>query len=155
MHFFWKNIFKIKLKYLLIISKSVVRLISAITNNRSIPDSEHNLDAALNYFLKRRPIWDSRLDDSAVEESMWNPTVSQDKKFSTFITQLPGPCSSQSQRSRHLLIGLEDTANDQRILQQKILSNSTAGDDTWSLEDWRGGNLHLLDSIRWVKYHSK
>ena len=31
------------------IRKSVVRLTSAITNNRNIPDSEHNMDSALNY----------------------------------------------------------------------------------------------------------
>ena len=31
------------------ISKSLVRLTCAITNNRSIRDSEHNLDSALNY----------------------------------------------------------------------------------------------------------
>ena len=50
---------------------------------------------------------------------IWNPTIPQDKKFST-VTKLPGPCSSQSQRCTHYLIGLEDHANVQRILQQKI-----------------------------------
>ena len=30
---------------------------------------------------------------------MWNPTIPQEKKFST-VTKLPGPCSSQSQRCR-------------------------------------------------------
>ena len=48
--YFWKNILKIKLKYLLRISKSVVRLIRAIANNGIIPDSDHNLDAALIIF---------------------------------------------------------------------------------------------------------
>ena len=51
---FWKNILKIKLKYLLFtqlrISKSVIRLIGAIANNKIIPDSDHNLDAALIIF---------------------------------------------------------------------------------------------------------
>ena len=40
-----------------------------IIDEWQIQNSEHNLDAALNHFLKRRPIWDLRLDGSAVEES--------------------------------------------------------------------------------------
>ena len=58
-----KNIFKIKEKYLLRIGKSLVRLISAITNNRSIPDSEHTLVAALDDCLMRS-IQDKTDDDS-------------------------------------------------------------------------------------------
>ena len=33
-----------------------------------------------------------------------------------------------------LVIGFEEFANDQKILQQKILSNHTAGDGTWHME---------------------
>ena len=47
-----------------------------------------------------------RLDGSAVEESHnvkseIRQAIPQDKKFSTGIAKLPGPCSRQSQRSRH------------------------------------------------------
>ena len=49
-----------------------------IVEDRSIPDSEHNLDAALNYSPKRRPQFKIE-DGSAVEESHNLP---QDKKFS-------------------------------------------------------------------------
>ena len=39
-----------------------------IVEDRNIPDSEHNLDAALNYSQKRRPQFKIQ-DGSAVEES--------------------------------------------------------------------------------------
>ena len=62
-------------------------MISAITNNRSIPDSEHNLDFALNYFLKGRPIQDSRLDGSQWKNHiMWNLRIPQDQKSEVFYS---------------------------------------------------------------------
>ena len=56
------------------------------------------MDAALNYFLKSEEEANSRLDGSAVEES--HIVESDYKKFSTVITKLPGPLSSQSQRRK-------------------------------------------------------
>ena len=47
------------------------------------------------------------------------------------------------------MIGLEDPedlANDQRIPQQKIQSNSTEGNGIWKLEE--GGDSHLLDFLK-------
>ena len=65
---------------------------------------------------------------------IWNTTIPQDQKFSTVIvisTKLPGPYSSKSLRSRHLLIWQMIR---QRILQQKILSNSTLYSRRWHMD---------------------
>ena len=59
-------------------------LVPFITNNRSIPDSEHTLVAALDDFQFK--IW-----EMMTVEKMWNPTIPQDKKFSTVIKKLPAP----------------------------------------------------------------
>ena len=79
--------------------------------------------------IERRPIQDLRLDLLAVQwknHIMWNSTIPQDKKFSTVITKLPVPCSSQSQREadRRWHMDMED------------------------MEDWRGRDLHLIDFKR-------
>ena len=72
---------------------------------------------------------------------MWNPTIPQDKKFSTIITKLLGPCSSQSHR------GADNSLSEDPAAEIRIQLYSTAGDVT-SLDDWRDRDIHLLDIIR-------
>ena len=56
-----------------------------------MPIQEHNLDAALKSFLKRREDQFNIRYLIAVplkKHMMWNPTIPQDKKFSTVISLL-------------------------------------------------------------------
>ena len=72
---------------------------------------------------------------------MWNPTIPPDQKFSTVITKIPGPCSSQSQRSRHQLA--KDQAEDppaENIIQLYTLQQEvTSG--LWKTEE---ADIHIL-----------
>ena len=79
--------------------KSVVRMISAITNNRSISDlfrEQFGCCTAALTQLFTEDQFEIR-DLMAVQwknHIMWNPTIPQDKKFSTVIAK----CSNQSEK---------------------------------------------------------